>query len=144
MTAGDRGLRLPARTALLLVDGQQAIDDPKWTAEWPRNNPQAESNLAALLAAWRHVGYPIIHVRHDSTFPNSPYRPGQPANELKPEARPAPGERIIAKQTNSAFVGTGLEAMLREADIHTLMSMPGLPWLGSTCDSRLSMRVLQL
>ncbi len=53
MTAGDLGLRLPPNTALLLIDVQQAIDDPKWMAEGPRNNPQAESNLAALLAAWR-------------------------------------------------------------------------------------------
>jgi nicotinamidase-related amidase len=52
-------------------------------------------------------------VRHDSLVPNSTYRPGQIGNEFKPEARPANGEKVIAKQTNSAFVGTDLEALLR-------------------------------
>ena len=60
--------------------------------------PQAETNLAALLAAWRQ-GFALP--------------PWQPANEFKAEARPALGERIIAKQMNSTFVGAGLEAMLR-------------------------------
>lgn len=121
MSAGDRGLPLPVNTALLLIDIQQAIDDAKWSAEGPRNNPQAESNISAILAAWRHVGYPIIHVRHDSTSPDSPYRPGQWGNEFKSEARPTPGEQIIAKRTNSGFIGTGLEPMLREAGIRTLV-----------------------
>lgn len=57
---GDRALRVPANTALLLIDVQQAIDDPQWTTEGPRNNPQAERNLASLLATWRHVNYPIL------------------------------------------------------------------------------------
>lgn len=108
-------LRLPTNTALLLIDVQQAIDDPKWGAEGPRNNPQAERNIASLLATWRHVNYPILHVRHDLTFSDSPYRPGQPGNEFKMEARPAPGVLIVVKRTNSAFIGTRLEAVLRQA-----------------------------
>jgi nicotinamidase-related amidase len=37
------------------------------------------------------------------------------------EARPAPGERIVVKRTNSGFIGTQLEAVLREAGIRTLV-----------------------
>jgi nicotinamidase-related amidase len=33
----------------------------------------------------------------------------------KPEARPLPGEAVIAKRTNSAFIGTDLEPRLRSA-----------------------------
>jgi nicotinamidase-related amidase len=68
-----------------------------------------------LLAHWRARDWPLIHVRHDSRDPKSHYRPGQPGNAFKPEATPLPDETVIAKSTNSAFIGTGLETLLREA-----------------------------
>jgi nicotinamidase-related amidase len=104
--------------ALLVIDVQKAIDHPSWGV---RNNPQAESNIAALLAAWRASGGPIYHVRHDSSEPQSTYRPGQPGHDFKPEALPLAGEPVIAKRTNSAFIGTDLEAQLRAAGIATLV-----------------------
>jgi Isochorismatase family len=55
-------MRLPADAALIVTDMQEAIDDPRWG---PRNNPGAEANIAALVAAWRAEKLPIIHVRHD-------------------------------------------------------------------------------
>jgi nicotinamidase-related amidase len=109
---------LPPSTALLIIDVQHAIDHPSWGH---RNNPDAEQNIASLLAAWRRSGRPIYHIRHDSLEPESHYRPGQPGNDFKPEAAPAPGETIIAKQTNSAFIGTDLEARLRAASHLTLV-----------------------
>ena len=111
----------PATTALLIIDLQKAIDDPRWASEGPRNNPQAENNVARLLRHWREAGRPIIHIRHDSREPNSSYRPGQPGNDFKPEALPLPGETVMAKQTNSAFIGTDLEAQLRERGIRDLV-----------------------
>ncbi|MBL9035581.1 MAG: cysteine hydrolase [Rhodospirillaceae bacterium] len=107
-------LTLPAPTALILVDLQRAIDDPRWAAEGPRNNPQAEAAAAALLGDWRRIGWPIIHVRHDSTEPDSTYRPGQPGNDFKPGTAPRSGETIIAKRVNSAFIGTDLDRHLRD------------------------------
>jgi nicotinamidase-related amidase len=109
---------LPHSAALVVIDVQYAIDHPSWGE---RNNPQAEGNIAALLAAWRATGRPIYHIRHDSTEPQSHYRPGQPRHEFKPEAMPLAGEIVIGKRTNSAFVGTGLEATLRAADVETLI-----------------------
>ena len=104
---------LPAPGAvLLLIDLQQAIDHPSWGQ---RNNPQAETQIARLLAHWRGQGWPVWHVRHDSTHPQSHYRPGQPGHAFKPEALPAAGEPVIGKQTNNAFIGTGLEQRLRDA-----------------------------
>jgi nicotinamidase-related amidase len=44
-------MQLAENTALVLVDLQRAIDDPSWAADGPRNNPDAESNVATLLAA---------------------------------------------------------------------------------------------
>ncbi len=111
--------RLPQTAALLIIDVQRAMDQPGWGG--PRNNPQAEANIVRLLTGWRATGRPIYHVRHDSTFADSPYRPGQPGNEFKPEVAPLPGETVIAKRTNSAFIGTDLEARLRAARHETLV-----------------------
>uniref|UniRef100_Q02AK7 Isochorismatase hydrolase n=1 Tax=Solibacter usitatus (strain Ellin6076) TaxID=234267 RepID=Q02AK7_SOLUE len=104
--------------ALLVIDVQKAIDHPSWGV---RNNPQAESNIAALLAAWRTSGQPVFHIRHDSAEPQSTYRPGQPGHDFKPEALPLEDEPVIAKRTNSAFIGTDLEARLRTAGIATVV-----------------------
>jgi nicotinamidase-related amidase len=111
-------MRLPPDAALVLIDVQRAIDHASWGE---RNNPEAESNIATLLAAWRSSGRPIYHVRHDSVEPASHYRPGQPGHDFKPQAEPRPDETIIAKRTNSAFIGTDLESRLRGANQSTLV-----------------------
>jgi nicotinamidase-related amidase len=113
---------IPANVALVLIDLQRAIDHPSWGA---RNNPQAEQSVAALLAMWRERKWPVYHVRHDSIEPASHYRPGQPGNDFKPEALPLPGEIIIPKRTNSAFIGTDFEARLRAAG-HTALVVAGV------------------
>lgn len=111
-------LSLPLPCALLLVDLQLAIDAPCWG---PRNNPQAETNVAALLAAWRKASWPVIHVRHDSHEETSTYRPGIATHGFKPQAMPIAGETIIPKQAHSAFVGTDLDRRLRERGIGSLV-----------------------
>lgn len=114
----EAGWRSPV---LLIVDLQRAIDDPKWRIHGDRNNPEAERNVARLLDAWRERNLPIFHVRHDSCEPGSPYRTDQPGNEFKSEATPRAGEAIVAKQTNSALIGTDLEQRLRGAGCNELL-----------------------
>lgn len=115
-------MALPQEAVLIIIDLQKAIDHASWGE---RNNPDAEKNIAALLKAWRATNRPIYHIRHDSIEPNSHYRPGQPGNDFKPEAQPLPGETVIAKQTNSAFIGTDLESRLREAH-QTILIVTGV------------------
>ena len=98
-----------AGDVLILIDQQKAMRHPKWG---PRNNPEAENNIARLLAAWRARKQPIIHVKHDSTSPDSPFRPGQEGNEFLPLTAPLPGETVVAKNVHSAFIGTDLVARL--------------------------------
>ena len=104
--------------ALLLIDVQQGLDDPRWG---DRNNPGAEQQIGALLAAWRREKWPVIHVQHMSQEPGSPLRPEAPGNAFKPEAVPREGEPVFQKTVNSAFIGTPLEAHLRREDIHKLV-----------------------
>jgi 3-hydroxybutyryl-CoA dehydrogenase len=103
---------LPANSALIVIDMQRAIDHPSWGQ---RNNPDAERIIASLLDVWRQRGLLVWHVRHDSREPDSTYRPGQPLHEFKRETAPVGGERVVPKQTPSAFVGTPLEQELRAA-----------------------------
>jgi nicotinamidase-related amidase len=110
---------IPRNAALILIDIQQGFDMPGYWGE--RNNPGAEGQAAELLNAWRKSGRPLFHVRHLSKNPQSPLAPGQPGSEIKPEVRPLPGEPVIEKSVNSAFIGTDLEARLRRAGITHLV-----------------------
>lgn len=104
--------------ALLLIDIQQAFDDPYWGA---RNNPRAEENAGRLLAHWRSAGAPVFHVRHLSVEPDSPLNPARGRTGFHPAVAPAEGEPVYDKQVNSAFIGTTLEADLRAAGIERLV-----------------------
>lgn len=48
------------KRALILIDVQQGFEDPELG---PRDNPQAEANIAALIAAWRDRGDPVVVVQ---------------------------------------------------------------------------------
>ena len=109
---------IPRGAALLLIDVQQGFDAPGWGK---RNNPDAERNIARLLEAWRKAGWPVLHVQHLSVEPDSVLGPGQPGAELKAEAMPAPDEPLFQKNVNSAFIGTNLEAHLRDRGIEALV-----------------------
>ena len=102
--------RLTATTALVIIDVQDAFDDPSWGH---RNNPEAEANVARLLGAWRQAGLPIFHVRHLNRTPGSLFHPDAPGSRIKALAQPLNGEPLIEKWVNSAFIGTDLEDRLR-------------------------------
>lgn len=81
---------------------------------WPqeRNNPLAETHIARLLAAWRRAGQTVVHVRHISRTPGSPFWPGQPGAEFQPALAPLAGEHVVEKNVPDAFTLTGLERWL--------------------------------
>ena len=109
---------LPMGTALIVVDVQQGFLDPSWG---PRNNPEAEANIARLIAAWRRSGRQIHHVHHASRSALGSFYPGTAGHAPKPEATPAPGEPVHLKAVNSAFIGTSLEPDLWAQGLETLV-----------------------
>lgn len=110
---------MPEPPTLVIVDMQRAFDDPVWG---PRNNPGAEGNVARLLAAWRAMDAPVIHVRHRETDPEWHFfNEGDPGFEFKSEAMPLADEPVLTKGVNSAFIGTDLEKRLRAADATTVV-----------------------
>jgi nicotinamidase-related amidase len=98
--------------ALVVVDVQQGFDD---AASWgPRNNPECESNIAELIAAWRDAGRPVVFVRHDSREQGSPLSPDSPGNAFKEVITGEP-DLLVAKSVHSAFLGSpDLAGWLRE------------------------------
>lgn len=110
--------QLPANAALVIIDVQQAFNDPSWGQ---RNNPDAEGQIAALLEGWRATARPLFHIHHCSQRPGSLFNPG-PGVAVKPEAQPLAGEPVLYKNVNSAFIGTDLEQRLRDAGIDTLVT----------------------
>lgn len=106
-------LDLRTEPVLLLIDVQATWTDPIWG---PRNNPLAEDNIASLLGWWRRHDLPRILVQHHSANPASLLAPGQPGCALRGEVAPNPGERLLTKSVNSAFIGTGLQDILTQND----------------------------
>lgn len=96
-------------TTLLLIDVQQGLDDT-WFGQ--RNNPQAEDNIIRLLQHWRSNNWPVIHIQHASSSPQSPLHNSKPGYALKPGCEPMADEMHFVKSVNSAFIGTGLEEQL--------------------------------
>ena len=103
--------------ALIVIDVQQAFDNPAWG----RNNPQLEVNLQVLLDTWRSNDWPVVLVRHDSVMEGSPLAPGQPGNAFK-AGIDGKHNLLVTKSVNSAFYGTpDLEAWLRANQISSVV-----------------------
>jgi nicotinamidase-related amidase len=115
---GNTMKQLPQNAALIIIDVQRAFNDPSWGQ---RNNPEAESNIAALLGGWRASGRALFHIQHRSQRRGSLFNPDGPGFAVKPEARPLDGEPVLYKNVNSAFIGTDLEQRLRRAGIETVV-----------------------
>jgi nicotinamidase-related amidase len=93
-------------TALVVVDVQDAFDDAEYWGR--RNNPDCEANVAALIAAWRGAGRPLVFVKHEFETHDHAFKDvvtGEP-------------HLLVSKTVNSAFYGRpDLDGWLRERGI---------------------------
>lgn len=111
---------LPSATALIVIDVQQAFDQLEATG-LARNNPDAVERIAALLAAFRARGLPVIHIRHANENPQSRFHPEASGHAVRAEAREIAGEPVIVKWVNSSFIGTDLKDRLDRDGIESLV-----------------------
>jgi len=100
--------------ALVVIDVQRGFDDPTWG---PRNNPDCESNVVALLDHWRTAGRPVVLVRHDSAVAGSPLSVRSEGNSFKPGVE-GPADLLVTKQVHSAFYGA--------PDLHDWLARRGI------------------
>ena len=106
------------QTALIIIDMQKGMLSSTLP---PRNNPQAEDNIARLHAAWRESGQPVVSVRHISRSPSSVFAPGQSGVEFQERFLPLAHEHVVEKNVPDAFINTGLERWLHARGIRHLV-----------------------
>ena len=105
-------------SALLIVDMQVGMT---WPDPGIRNNPEAEHVIGRLLQDWRDRKLPIVHIRHISRTPGSPFWPGQAGVEFQPSLAPLPSEHVVEKNVPDAFINTGLERWLHARCINSVV-----------------------
>ncbi|MEP2717459.1 isochorismatase family protein [Pseudophaeobacter sp.] len=121
----DKSRQMDQGWALLIVDMQEEMANVT-AAGRPRANPQAEENIAQLLAGFRRAGLPVYHVMHDDPRPESKFRRDLPSGQPMACAKPSQGETVIWKTGSSGFVGTGLAEDLQAKSITNLVIVGGV------------------
>ena len=101
--------------ALVVVDAQEAFDDPWWGR---RDNPHADDNIAALVSLFTGTGRPVVVVRHHSEDPDSPLHPSRPGHRLKHYVAGVDADLLVTKSVNSSFHGS--------PDLHAWLGGRGL------------------
>jgi nicotinamidase-related amidase len=74
-----------------------------------------------LLQVWRDRKLPIVHIRHISRTPGSPFWPGQAGVEFQPALAPLPAEHVVEKNVPDAFINTGLEWWLHARGVGSVV-----------------------
>jgi nicotinamidase-related amidase len=120
-----------SRTALLVVDMEEDF------VRGPMAVPGAEElahRLAPFIAAARDAGLLIVFVtqalpagdlgpfaRFDVVREGRALREGSPGVQVVPELGAQPGDCFVVKRGFGAFLGTNLEALLREHDVSRVL-----------------------
>ncbi|MES2956851.1 MAG: isochorismatase family cysteine hydrolase [Pseudomonadota bacterium] len=136
-------------TALVVIDMQRDFIEPGGFGASLGNDVSrlvpAIAPIAALLAAWRERGWPVLHTReaHRPDLSDCPPAKrlrgdpslrigdpgpmgrllvaGEPGTEIIAALTPAPGETVIDKPGKGMFWGTGLHESLRARGITHLV-----------------------
>ncbi|KAJ7111149.1 Isochorismatase-like protein, partial [Mycena crocata] len=102
------------RTALVVIDVQQAFIDPSFLKR-ERSTPGLQPNITALLAAFRAKNLPIIHIHHIDTETFDPEGTSLWNEKTHPEGvlpqdyvAPANGEPVLRKYNKSSGFGATL------------------------------------
>lgn len=108
------------KSALLLIDIQEGLKEETYYGG-NRNNSSAEANARRILDRWRELSLPLFHVQHSSQNNESPLHASKPGFAFQEVVQPQPGEPVLVKNVNSAFIGTNLKEQLDQLEIRTLV-----------------------
>ena len=106
--------------ALIIIDVQKAFLEKDYPGI-KRNNTNAELVCGNILNKWRENDLNVIHVRHSSSNPESKLHKSKPGFEFNDYVKPKNNEIVLTKNVNSAFIGTGLDEILKNLNINTLV-----------------------
>ncbi|MCK0208042.1 cysteine hydrolase [Starkeya koreensis] len=109
-----------ADTALLVIDVQ---NDYFPGGKYPlAGMDAAAAKVADLIAAARWNRIPVIHVRHESPSSEADFfAEGTPGAEIHGAVAPLPDEPVVVKHNVNAFLDTGLDGLLKEKGIGSLV-----------------------
>ena len=134
----------PETSALVLIDAQRLTFDPALAEALPTPDGEQKDAYYAraaaavvmmrqLLASCRTSGVPVFHIRSAHQLAGGrdlPRKrraaglaigPGEPGADVLSELQPVPGEGVLSKPGSSIFNGTGLDTLLRNAGVETLI-----------------------
>jgi nicotinamidase-related amidase len=103
------------RTALIVIDFQNAV----FIEPAAHQATQILTRIAALIAAARSAGTPVIYVQHDE--PGCEWERGSDSWQFPAAIAPQPGDFVSAKSQCDAFFGTGLHDYLRQQGIQRVV-----------------------
>ncbi|MCP5087395.1 MAG: cysteine hydrolase [Rhodobacteraceae bacterium] len=109
-------------SALILIDIQNDyfLSFPDCKMPLP-DMENAARNAASLLEVARSKDTRVVHIRHVAASAKAPFfHPGTEGSETNIIVSPIDGEVVIKKQRPNSFMGTNLEAVLRNANIENL------------------------
>lgn len=120
----------PARCALLVIDMNRYFAHPRGRCFLPAA-AVIVPRIAALLASWRAREGTVVFTRHGHEGPHDLgvmgkfwgdyIRADEPDAEILEQLAPAAGEAVLRKTTYDAFVGTGLEDLLRGRGVEQVL-----------------------
>jgi nicotinamidase-related amidase len=102
-----------AQSALLVIDAQDSFKaTPRWEQ---RNNHAFETNVAALIEAYRGAELPVIFFLH--TDSDEGFATDSPLFKLMDFVKPRAGEPVLTKNTRNCFTSTPLQPYLLEKGV---------------------------
>lgn len=109
-----------ADTALLVIDVQNDyFPDGKYPLA---GMAAAAAKVAELIAAARWNRIPVVHVRHESQRDDAGFFvEGTPGAEINEAVAPLSDEPVVVKKNVNAFLDTGLDALLKEQGVGSLV-----------------------
>ena len=124
-------MNLIKQSALLVIDMQRYFLEPGADA-YLEAGPSIIPNVKKLIARFRDAGQPVIYTRHTHKkgadlgqmgrwWNNKLPMEGDSQSELIADLEPQSNETVITKTFYSAFEKTGLEQILRDKNIDTVV-----------------------
>jgi len=110
-------------TALLLIDFQNDYFPTYPGAKWPLSGTEtAAAKAGDLLASFRQLKLPVIHVRHEFPSKEAPFfLPDSPGAAIHESVAAITGEAVILKHQINSFRETELQPLLQQLGVKKLV-----------------------